>query len=79
MKTRNRTSKTSRRELIEPRAGDKRYVRRNRTGQFKKEVDVGRSLATDRRRDAQTLVPRDRATVAILVEAGYFFPELSER
>jgi hypothetical protein len=40
---------TSKRELIEPHKGDKRYVRRDEQGQFKKEVDVGRSLAADRR------------------------------
>jgi hypothetical protein len=44
---------TSRRELIEPHAGDKRYVRRDEKGRFKDEVDVGRSLAADRRQHAQ--------------------------
>jgi hypothetical protein len=29
-------------------------VRRSKTGQFKKEVNVGRSLAADRRRKAKT-------------------------
>ena len=42
------------RELIEPHEGDKRYVRRDENGQFKKEVDVGRSLAADRRQHAKT-------------------------
>ncbi len=39
----------SKRELIEPQEGDKRYVRRDENGRFKEEVDVGRSLAADRR------------------------------
>jgi hypothetical protein len=38
------------RTLIEPHKGDKRYVRRSKSGQFpEKQVDVGRSLAADRR------------------------------
>jgi hypothetical protein len=49
-------SKTSKRTLIEPHKGDRRYVRRNKKGQFKDEVDVGRSLAADRRRTAKTTV-----------------------
>ena len=48
------SSKTSRRTVIEPHKGDRRYVRRSKTGQFKKEVKVGRSLAADRRRKAKT-------------------------
>ena len=45
----------SRRELIEPQKGDKRYVRRDEQGHFKEEVDVGRSLAQDRRKHAKTI------------------------
>jgi hypothetical protein len=45
---------TSKRELIEPHEGDKRYVRRDAQGHFKDEVDVGRSLAADRRQHAKT-------------------------
>ena len=45
----------AKRELIEPHKGDKRYVRRNRSGQFKEVDDVGRSLAADRRRKAKTV------------------------
>ena len=41
------------RELIEPTKGDKRYVRRDEKGQFKDQVDVGRSLAQDQKRDAK--------------------------
>ncbi len=44
-----------RRELIEPHKGDKRYVRRNKKGEFKEVDDVGRSLAMDRRRKAKTV------------------------
>lgn len=44
----------SKRELIEPNEGDKRYVRRDENGQFKEEVDVGRSLAADQRQHAKT-------------------------
>ena len=46
----------SKRELIEPHKGDKRYVRRNPSGQFKESDDVGRSLAADRRTKAKTIV-----------------------
>jgi hypothetical protein len=42
------------RELIEPNKGDKRYVRRDANGRFTKDqVDVGRSLAADRRQHAK--------------------------
>jgi hypothetical protein len=52
------TSKTTKRTLIEPHKGDKRYVRRNKEGEFKKVVDVGRSLAADRRSKAKTKVKK---------------------
>lgn len=42
----------SKRELIEPTPGDKRYVRRDENGQFKEQVGVGKSLAADRRQKA---------------------------
>jgi hypothetical protein len=45
------------RELIEPTPGDKRYVRRDEEGKFNKVVDVGRSLAADRRSHAAHEVP----------------------
>lgn len=51
-------SKTSKRTVVEPHKGDRRYVRRNKQGEFKKEVDVGRSLAADRRRNAKTKVKK---------------------
>lgn len=43
----------SKRELIEPNDGDKRYVRRDENGQFKEQVDVGKSLAADQRQTAK--------------------------
>ena len=50
------TMAQSKRTLIEPRKGDKRYVRRDRGGRFKEEEDVGRSLSQDRRKRAKTAV-----------------------
>jgi hypothetical protein len=44
----------SKRELIEPTPGDKRYVRRDENGRFSEVDDVGRSLSQDRRREAKT-------------------------
>ena len=44
------------RELVEPKTGDKRYVRRDSEGKFKDVVDVGRSLAADRRSKSKTAV-----------------------
>ena len=41
------------RELIEPKAGDKRYVRRDDSGRFKEVDDVSRSLSQDQRRKAK--------------------------
>jgi hypothetical protein len=40
----------TKRELIEPTPGDKRYARRDDKGQFSQEVDVGKSFAADQRR-----------------------------
>jgi len=37
---------------------DKRYVRRDAEGQFKKVVDVGKSLSADKKRSAKTTVPK---------------------
>lgn len=43
------------RELIEPNKGDKRFIRRDERGRFTSDqVDVGRSLAADRRQHAKT-------------------------
>ncbi len=50
---------TTKRELIEPHPGDKRYVRRDAEGHFtEKQVDVGRSLSADKRHDAKTTVEK---------------------
>lgn len=47
----------TKRELITPREGDKRYIRRDEQGRFTEEqVDVGRSLAADQRQKAKTKV-----------------------
>ncbi|MBW3565194.1 MAG: hypothetical protein KY459_10755 [Acidobacteria bacterium] len=43
----------SKRELIEPHKGDKRYVRRDEEGKFKESDDVSRSLSQDVRKDAE--------------------------
>jgi hypothetical protein len=42
----------AKRELIDT-GNDKRFVRRDEKGQFKDVVDVGRSLAADRRQHAK--------------------------
>jgi hypothetical protein len=45
----------SKRELIEPNEGDKRYVRRDGEGHFTKDqTDVGKSLAADQRQHSTT-------------------------
>jgi hypothetical protein len=44
----------SKRELIEPTSGDKRYVRRDGQGRFTDDqTDVGRSLAADQRQHSK--------------------------
>lgn len=48
--------KVGKRTLIEPHPGDRRYVRRDVKGHFKKEVSVGRSLSADRRHKAKSKV-----------------------
>lgn len=44
----------SKRELIEPNPGDKRFVRRDDKGRFKEVEDVRRSLSQDRQREAKS-------------------------
>lgn len=44
----------SKRELIEPHEGDKRYVRRDENGRFSESDDVGKSLSQDRQQHAKT-------------------------
>jgi len=46
--------KTGKRELIDT-GTDKRYVKRNKDGTFKESVDMGRSLAADRRSKSKTV------------------------
>ena len=46
----------SKRELIDT-GKDKRFVRRDEKGQFDEVVDVGKSLAQDRRQHAKKTVP----------------------
>lgn len=43
----------SKRELIEPTEGDKRYVRRDDEGQFSESDDLNRSLSQDDKQDAK--------------------------
>jgi hypothetical protein len=45
----------SKRELIEPHKGDKRYARRDAQGRFNEMDDVSRSLSQDRKRQAKTV------------------------
>jgi hypothetical protein len=50
---------STKRELIEPHKGDKRYVRRDDQGQFTtSQDDVGRSLSADQRKKAAHDVPK---------------------
>jgi hypothetical protein len=49
----------SRRETVQPHSGDKRYVRRSRSGRFtENQSEVGRSLSRDRRSKAKRIVPK---------------------
>ena len=54
------SDKTSKRELIDT-GTDKRYVRRDDKGRFDDVVDVGKSLAQDRRQHAETEVESGQA------------------
>ena len=51
-------TKTSKRELIEPSKGDKRFVRRKSNGTFGKTADVGKSLSADSRTKAKKKVTK---------------------
>ena len=47
------------REVLQPHANDKRYIRRDKEGQFtEKQVNVGKSLSADRRSKSKTVVPK---------------------
>lgn len=49
----------TKRELIEPNEGDKRYIRRDEEGKFTEDqVDVGRSLSQDARQHSKTAAPK---------------------
>ena len=48
----------SKRELIEPNPGDKRFIRRDENGRIKESADVGRSLAQDVKKDAKSTAKR---------------------
>jgi hypothetical protein len=49
----------SKRELVEPHKGDKRYVRRDEQGLFTQSQDnVSRSVSADRRRKAKTVAAK---------------------
>jgi len=50
------TKSSGKRTLIEPKSGDKRYVRRNAQGQFSESDDVGKSLSQDVKKSAKTKV-----------------------
>jgi hypothetical protein len=51
--------KGSKREMIEPHSGDKRYARRSASGQFTEhQVDVGKSLSRDRQSTAKRTVAK---------------------
>lgn len=51
-------AKSAKRTLIEPHPGDKRYVRRDKRGRIKESVDVGRSLAADRKQHSKKVAKR---------------------
>ena len=66
----------AKRELIEPHQGDKRYVCRDDQGKFtEQQIDVGRSLAADRRSTSEKVAPKARATEAIRTEVASPFGE----
>ena len=47
------------RERIEPNEGDQRFIRRDAEGRFTDDqVDVGRSLAADRRSESNSVAPK---------------------
>jgi hypothetical protein len=49
----------SKREVIEPQKGDRRYARRDEQGKFTQDqVATGKSLAADRRTKAKTVAPK---------------------
>ena len=49
---------SGKRELIEPNAGDKRYVRRDAQGRFSEQDDASRSLSQDAKKSAKHSAPK---------------------
>jgi hypothetical protein len=50
---------STKREVIEPQPGSKRYVRRDENGQFTDDqTSVGKSLSADKRQHAKTIAPK---------------------
>lgn len=62
----NWTGMATKRELIEPNPGDKRFVRRDADGKFAETVGVSASLASDARTRAKKRSSRGTATRAIV-------------
>ncbi len=47
------------RQVIQPHTNDKRYIRRDKDGQFtEQQVNVGKSISADRRSKSKTVVPK---------------------
>jgi hypothetical protein len=47
------------REAVQPHTTEKRYVRRDKDGQFSSDqVNIGKSLSADPRSEAKTIVPK---------------------
>jgi hypothetical protein len=52
----------TKREIIQPNPGDKRYAQRNKEGRFTDDLtSVGKSLAAARRIHARSIVPKSQA------------------
>ena len=49
---------SGKRELVEPNAGDKRFVRRDAQGRFTEQDDVSRSLSQDQKKSAKRDAPK---------------------
>lgn len=68
---RTTASKTSKRTLIEPHKGDRRFIRRSKSGEFTTDqVDVGRSLAADQRRTSKKTVAKGQGDRGDTVKKG---------
>jgi hypothetical protein len=68
----------TKRELIEPDKGDKRFARRDDKGHFTDDqTDVGRSLAADQRQHSKTPAKKGEATAATVRTKSAAVPGLS--